>query len=45
MADGSDDYDASDDDDRASQEETPFEEIFHAMLAITANHDNKTRGC
>jgi hypothetical protein len=34
MGDGSDDSGASDDDDGGSQEETPFEEVLHEMLAI-----------
>jgi hypothetical protein len=36
MADDSDDRGTSDDDD-ASQEETPFEEVLHEMLEIMPN--------
>jgi hypothetical protein len=32
MADHSNDYDASDDDDGASQDQMPFEEVLHEML-------------
>jgi hypothetical protein len=39
MADRSHDYGASndDDDDRASQDEMPFEEVFHEMLGRIAD--------
>jgi hypothetical protein len=37
MAEGSDDYGASDDDDRASQQEMPFQEVLHEMLGIIAD--------
>jgi hypothetical protein len=43
MADRSDDYGASDDDDGASQEEMPFEEVFSQMLGIIANHEKEMR--
>jgi hypothetical protein len=45
MADGSDDHGASDDDDGASQEEMPFEEVLHEMLGIIASHEKKMRRC
>jgi hypothetical protein len=45
MADGSDDHGTSDDDDGASQEKTPFEEVLPEMLGIMADHEKKMRGC
>jgi hypothetical protein len=45
MAEVSDDYGTSDDDDGASQEDVPFEEVLHEILGIIANHEKTMRKC